>query len=71
MADEKKGRNKPRTTTQNIEKKKRDKKIKRLDDMVSYHALRGNISLEDLSNIRKERRRIDEEAALNNRPSKG
>ena len=71
MADEKKGRNKPRTTTQNIEKKKRDKKIKRLDDMGSYHALAGNISLEDLSNIRKEKRRIDEEAARDDRPSKG
>lgn len=72
MADEKKkGRNKPRTTTQNIEKKKRDKKIKQMDDMGSYLAISGNMSLEELGNVRKERKRIDEEAALNDRPSKG
>ena len=72
MADEqKKGRNKPRTTTKNIEKKKSDKKIKQMDDMGSYLVLSGNMSLEDLSNVRKERERIDEEAARNDRPSKG
>ena len=39
--------------------------------MGSYLVLSGNMSLEDLSNVRKERERIDEEAASNNRPSKG
>jgi len=69
--DNKKGRNTPRTTTENIEKKKRDKKIKQMDDMGSYLVLSGNMSLEDLGNVRKERERIDEEAARNDRPSKG
>ena len=72
MAEEdKKGRNKPRTTTKNIEKKKRDKKIKRLDDMGSYHLIAGNLSKDDIKYIGKERKRIDEEAARDDRPSKG
>lgn len=71
MADEKKGRNKPRTTTKNIEKKKRDKKIKRLDDMGSYLVISGRMSSDDYGNVIKERKRIDEEAARDDRPSKG
>ena len=71
MADGKKGRNKPRKTTQNIEKKKRDKKIKQMDDMGSYLVISGNMSLDEYGDVMKERKRIDEEAVRNDRPSKG
>ena len=54
-----------------IEKKKRDKKIKRLDDMGSYLVISGRMSSDDYGNVIKERKRIDEEAARDDRPSKG
>ena len=43
MADEKKGRNKPRTTTQNIEKKKRDKKNKWDQPMYNFREIKNRI----------------------------